>query len=566
MHTKGFVIRCAMVVVLLCTADACFALIPAFPGAEGEGMYVSGGRGGDVYHVTNLSNTGTGSFRNGITSATGARTIVFDVSGTISLNTTLRVNKANITIAGQTAPDMGICLVNFGMVVDSGNIILQHIRVRPGDARKGAKTAGGFYSDAMELKNSNIMVDHCSTSWGIDECLSSAGASFSNITVQYCTISQGLDQTGLFHDVLDANYNPGGPSHHGYGSLIKPISGSGIITYHHNLWSQNDNRNPAVGTYTVSDTLKADIRNNVMYNNRANGYSSEESLRIDMNYVGNYVIAGNETDSSWRNWAFKANAANNMYIYQSGNKIDSDLDSVRDGTDTGWGMFTGSCTTLVAPAAMKAVTTQSADDAYNTVMASAGAFYWNRDSVDATLINNVKTMQGSIIDSQKEQKDPNGILTDPNGYPIIPVLSRAAGWDTDGDGMPNAWESWYGTNPTVADDPNGDRDSDGYKDLEEYLVWIYDPNSIHHAGDASGNDAVGFEDLSRLAASWSGTGKTWADGDYNGNGTVDFTDLSILSSNWNWQWAGAPPQEVPEPASVSLLGLSAIALLRRRRA
>jgi len=554
MRSLYALILAMIVTILLVGSSAAMAQLPAFPGAEGEGMYVTGGRGGDVYHVTNLNNTGTGSLRNGITSATGARTIVFDISGTISLDSTLRVNKSNITIAGQTAPGMGILIRNYGVTVDSGNTILRHIRIRPGDAKKGQKTDNpvGFYGDPLELKNSNIIVDHCSTSWGIDESTSSAGASFNNVTVQYCTIAQGLDQSGLWHDYWEPNYNPGGTGHHGYGSLIKPISGSGVASFHHNLWAMNQNRNPAVGTYGTGDTLKADIRNNVIYNNHNNGYSSGASLRVDMNYVGNYIIAGPETDSSWLTRAFNSYAANNMYIYQSGNKIDSDKDTTLDGSNTDGNMFTGPYTPLPSSVSMKSVTTQTADDAYNTVLAQSGAFYWNRDSVDANFISNVKNMTGSIIDSQNEV----------GGYPTIPSETRAAGWDTDNDGMPNFWEQWYGTNPAAAD-PNSDRDGDQYKDLEEYLVWIYDPNSIHHAGDASGDDAVGLIDLGRLAANWNLPG-SWQQGNFNGDDKVDLTDLGCLSANWNWAWTGAPPAEVPEPASLALLGVGAILAIRRR--
>jgi len=442
-------------------------------------------------------------------------------------------------------------------------VIVRHIRVRPGDAMKGLKP--GFYGDAFEIKASGVMVDHCSASWAVDEDLSCAGASFSNVTVQYCTISEGLDQTGIHDGVLDPNYDPGGPSHHGYGSLVKPISGSGVVTYHHNLWSQNGNRNPAVGTYANTNTLKADIRNNVMYNNRNNGYSSGESLRVDMNYVGNYIIAGNATSSSWWWRAFNAEAANNMYIYEANNKVDGDRDTVRDGTDTGWSMFSGTYTKLASPVSMKPVTTHTADEAYNLVINTAGAFYWNRDSTDARLIKNILTMKGTIINSQTEANDPNA---DPNGYPVIPYQTRATGWDTDNDGMPNFWESWYGSNASLYD-PNGDRDGDGYLDLEEYIVWIYDPNSIHRPGDATCDNAVAFSDLSVLASNWLQTGKTWQDGDFNNNGTVDFTDLSTLSSNWGW--SGAPPAPspapVPEPVSLSLLlaGGAFCAVTRRCR-
>jgi hypothetical protein len=460
-HSEGLVLRifagAVISMILLVWPHPAVAQLPAFPGAEGEGMYTTGGRGGDVYHVTNLNDSGPGSFRYGLGSASGPRTVVFDVSGTIALNSDIGVYSPNITIAGQSAPGMGICLVNYGMLVCADNVIVRHIRVRPGDAKKGPDP--GFYADALSLWGSHIVVDHCSTSWSIDELLSCAAGGFHDVSVQYCTISEGLDLTGLNHGQWEAEaFPPDGTDRHAMGSLIKPVSGDGVVSYHHNLWSQNYKRNPAIGSYTATQSVKADIRNNVMYNNRTNGYSSGSSLRIDMNYVGNYVIAGSETESDSRTRAFEANDTSNMYIYQSGNKIDSDLDSVRDGTDTGWGMFSGPYTALANPAAMKTVTTQSADDAYNSVLATAGAFFWNRDSVDAALVNNVKTMQGSVIDSQ----------TEVDGYPSITSASRASDWDTDSDGIPNYWELAYGTNPSLAD-TNGDLDADGYTNLEEYL-------------------------------------------------------------------------------------------------
>jgi len=443
--------------------SAGLAQLPAFPGAEGEGMYVSGGRGGDVYHVTNLNNSGGGSLRYGLDNASGPRTIVFDVSGTIALNSSIGVYKPNITIAGQSAPGMGICLINYGMLVCADNVIVRHLRVRPGDARKGPDP--NYNGDALSIWGSHIVVDHCSTSWSIDELLSCAASGFHDVSVQYCTISEALDLTGLNHGQWEPEaFPPDGTDRHAMGSLIKPVSGDGVVSYHHNLWSQNYKRNPAIGAYTATQSVKGDIRNNVLYNNLNNGYSTGESLRLDMNYVGNYVIAGSETSSTWLTKAFSASEDNHCYIYQSGNKTDGDLDAVRDGSDNDWGMFGGTYTKLTSPVSMRPVTTQTADDAYNTVMATAGAFYWNRDSVDARLINNVATAQGSIIDSQSEV----------GGYPTIPSETRPAGWDSDNDGMPNTWELAYGTNPSLADN-NGDLDTDGYTNLEEYLHYCSVP-------------------------------------------------------------------------------------------
>jgi hypothetical protein len=442
--------------------------IAAFPGAEGEGMYVTGGRGGDVYHVTNLNDSGAGSLRYGAANAPGTgRTIVFDVAGMIALSSTLSFSRPNITVAGQTAPGSGICLRNYGTSIGAQNIIIRHLRFRPGDASKGP--APGFYGDSLSVGASRVIVDHCSASWGIDECLSAAASGGYDITVQYCFISEGLDQTGLYHDEWNTNYNPGGPSRHSMGSLIKPVSGSGQATYHHNFWTGNGNRNPAVGTYDASQSFKADIRNNTLYNNRNNGYRSEGlTARFDLNYVGNYIIAGPETSSSWWLRAFDAKSDDaNFYIYQSGNKIDGDRDLVRDGNDIGSAMFAGTYTALGSPAAMRLVTTHGADEAYYRVINGAGAICWARDSVDARLIQNLRTMKGSVIDSQ----------TEVGGYPVLPVVNRPANWDTDADGMPDYWELATGTDPQTANHTH--RNADGYTDLEHYLNWVAE---LHASG------------------------------------------------------------------------------------
>jgi hypothetical protein len=442
------------------------AQLPAFPGAEGEGMFVTGGRGGDVYRVFNLNNSGVGSLRYGIENAPAAgRTIVFDVAGVIPLASTLRFTKPNVTVAGQTAPGLGIYLRNYGATVSSANIILRHLRFRPGDANKGP---GSFTGDSLSIGASRVMVDHCSASWGIDECLSAAANGQADVTVQYCFITEGLDQTGLYHDVWDANYNPGGPSRHSMGSLLKPLSGNAQLSFHHNFWAANGNRNPAVGTYNETQSLMTDIRNNVLFNNRNNGYRSAGLCnRMDLNYVGNYIIAGPETASSWRGRAFDAKSEDgNFYIYQSGNKSDGNLDLIRNGTDTGWGMFAGTYNVLAAPALLRAVTTHTADQAYCRVINGAGALPWSRDSVDARLIQNLLTLTGEIIDSQNEV----------GGYPIIPVATRPTGWDTDNDGIPDYWETAVGWNPQVAN--HNHINPDGYTDLEHYLNWLADPHAV----------------------------------------------------------------------------------------
>jgi hypothetical protein len=177
-----------------------------------------------------------------------------------------------------------------------------------------------------------------------------------------------------------------------------------------------------------------------------------------MNYVGNYLIAGPNTTSGEESDAFESMAVNDVRIYQSSNKKDPDKDSSHDGVTMTSSSFSGTYTTLGSPASFEAVTTASADDAYTDVLAHAGAFWWSRDSVDTRLVGHVSNRNGGIINSQSSV----------GGYPSITVNVRDANFDTDGDGMSNAWETANGTNPSVADN-NGDVDGDGYTNLEEYI-------------------------------------------------------------------------------------------------
>lgn len=462
-----FVLSFTLAVVVI--ALPAYSQIAAFPGAQGEGQFTTGGRGGDVYHVTNLNDSGAGSLRYGLDTAfSGPRTVVFDVGGTIALGSGLAIRNSNITLAGETAPGQGICIVNYGLGIDANNVIVRHIRVRPGDAKKGSGDQGGFNDDAISINRSDVILDHVSASWSIDENLSVAGTGTRRVTVQYSTISEGLAQTGLYHGAWDANYNPGGPESHSMGSLIKPGDGNGIVSFHHNLWSNNGNRNPAIGNYSTDHTMRADLRNNVIYNNRSNGYTSGESARIDLNYIANYIIAGPSTSSGNRFVAFTANAANNVQIYSAGNKIDGNLNKVLDDQSSQVSYLQGDFTVSTSPFSFAAVTTQLADAAYATVADKVGAFYWNRDAVDARLIQQLRAQTGRIINSQDEV----------GGYPSLPIMTRPTHWDTDNDGMPDLWELQFADLDPSVPDQNGDRNGNGYTNLEEYLHYCAQGLSI----------------------------------------------------------------------------------------
>ncbi len=430
----------------------------AFPGAAGAGRFTTGGRGGDVYRVTTLADDGDGSLRRGLESMQGPRTIVFDVGGTIELGRGLAVRQGRLTIAGETAPGSGVVLVNYGLQIAAPHVIVRHLRVRPGDARLGRSGDGGFDGDAISITTSDVILDHVSTSWGVDENLSVAGEDAQRITVQYATISECLAQTGLWHGNDDSRYAKGGQKRHSMGSLIKPGEGDGRVSFHHNLWSNNGNRNPAVGNYRSEFGMQADICANVIYNNISNGYTSGESRRVELNYIGNYVIAGPNTNKSNAAVAFHANAANRVYIYVAGNRIDANRNGKLDGLDTGFAMIAGEFQRAESPFVSQLVSPMDADKAYEQVLTGVGAMPWNRDAVDQRLIDEVRNQRGQVVDSQSEV----------GGYPQLPEMKREASWDTDGDGMPNAWEAKAGLDPQSADH-NGDTDGDGYTNLEEYL-------------------------------------------------------------------------------------------------
>ena len=429
--------------------------IPAFPGAEGFGANATGGRGGEVFHVSNLANTNTGTYEgaNGYNRGTLRwcllsevsnlpRTIVFDVGGQVTLSSQITMEGSKLTVAGQTAPGQGLTTAGRPWLIESGgNLVIRYMRNRLG--RNGGQDSIGVEG------GSNIIFDHVTSSWSNDEALSVAKDG-TLVTVQNSLIYEGLNHSG-----------------HGYGSLIRPDVNS-QVSYHHNLYANNESRNPRPGTYN-SRTLEFDFRNNVIYNwgHRAgySGGSSEGNPEyVNMNYVGNYAVAGPSTYNNATS-AFLTDTNAAMSAYQASNLIDSDLDATRDGVDTGWGMFEvegGSLTQMTSPFAFSGVpvTTQSAADAYESVLNYAGSFWWNRDSHDARVVNQVRTQTGSLIDHESEV---GGFLPPPN------VTRDIATWDSDYDGMPNAWETAHDLNPMLSTDRNHDFDSDGYTNLEEYL-------------------------------------------------------------------------------------------------
>ena len=227
-------------------------VLRAFPGAEGGGMYTTGGRGGRIYRVTNLNDSGAGSFRAAV-EASGKRIVVFDVAGTIHLTSDLRIRNDNLTVAGQTAPGGGVCIAGGTVVVDADNVIIRYMRFRLGDLNTGGNLSDG--SDTIWGRyHKDIILDHCSMSWSIDEC-----ASFyanQNFTMQWCLLTESLRKSAH------------GKGDHGYGG----IWGGKNASFHHNLLANHDSRNARIdhpgvyGSYLSTHRGNVDYRNNVIYN------------------------------------------------------------------------------------------------------------------------------------------------------------------------------------------------------------------------------------------------------------------------------------------------------------
>ncbi|HLP76576.1 MAG TPA: hypothetical protein VK327_06600, partial [Candidatus Paceibacterota bacterium] len=439
---------------------------PAFPGAEGSGKYALGGRGGDVYYVTSLNDANTpGTLRYGIYNApSSGRTILFKVSGNITLTSTLTVNKPRITIAGQSAPGDGICIQDYPFNIGAGDVVIRHMRTRLG-------TNDLLEADSMWIVyGTNIMVDHLSASWSVDETLS-VSRNIANLTVQNSFITESL---------RNSIHSKGA---HGYGGIISS-SNSTTISYHHNLYAFHDSRNPRLGADSPDVVPRVDFRNNVVYGwgFRA-GYSGATNESDELNYINNYVIAGRY--SSPVNSAFLGGSVNTS-IYQSGNLIDSDQNGVVNGVNTGWGMFTGTYTPSATEFDVPAVPTDSAGTAYERVLAASGAMPWRRDGMDQRIVRNVRSQAGQIVDFVSGSTFAGDYITNTiNGTNYIgvnpwPVLSsQVAPTDSDNDGMPDYWELALGLSPNNALDRNL-TNSLGYTRLEDYLNWLAAPHAISY--------------------------------------------------------------------------------------
>lgn len=432
----------------------------AFPGAEGYGKYATGGRGGKVLIVSNLNDKGPGSFREAA-EAKGKRMIVFAVSGTIHLDTKLNI-KGDATIAGQTAPGDGICLADNSVGLGGNNIIVRYIRFRMGDKyQKGGMLDGNGGDDAFGgTRRSNIIIDHCSMSWSTDEVFSVyAGDS---TTLQWNIISEPLNYSYHF-ETGDKDYE-----HHGYGA----IWGGLHMTAHHNLFAHCNNRCPRFNGIRHTPTEMADYRNNVIYNWGSNNIYAGEGGTY--NIVNNYFKYGPSTSKSVRYRI--CNPGRNETIgfgkwYVNGNYVDESNSVTKDnylGVDIGNKGTEEDKKNCLQPQAFPAeeIITQTAEEAYNAVLQSAGASY-KRDTLDQRIIANVTDRTGGFIDVQGGYPHGTAYEQTVNAWPGLKSLPAPK--DSDEDGMPDDWEKKEGLNPDDAGDASGYKLSKTYTNIEVYI-------------------------------------------------------------------------------------------------
>jgi hypothetical protein len=436
----GLIVAAAWLTTLNCLAASGSSVsptLPAFPGAEGFGSHAVGGRGGKVLQVTNLSDYRPGkepaipgSLR-WACAAAGPRTVVFRVSGTIALKQTLTISEPYLTLAGQTAPGDGICLRDEELRITTHDVIIRHLRVRPGVDRTVKQLDGiGVGNGARD-----VIIDHCSVSWASDEGLTCNGA-VDRVTVQWCLIAEGLGR-------------------HGYGSIIGSINGS--LSYHHNLYVSNISRLPRpAGFEDQGGVVTWDFRNNVIYNwGHTTGYNGNYGSRPDHtaergNLVANTYLAG----PSSRPAALFRHVVRASKMFAEGN--------IMNGRAAGWEAMAYANGTTEAgvrvdlPFPFAPVATQTADQAFAAVLQRVGASLPRRDAVDERLLREVKDGGGHLV------ADAAGI----SGWPTLASVPPPA--DRDNDGMPDEWEIRHGLNPEKADH-NLDADNDGYTNLEEFL-------------------------------------------------------------------------------------------------
>lgn len=461
--------------------DLVHADIPAFPGAMGGGAQTPGGRGGKIFVVTSLEDSGNGTFREAL-EAVGARTVVFNVSGIIRLKKPITVRAPYITIAGQTAPGDGICVAGESVLLDTHDIIIRYMRFRRGETevtRRDDALGGNVIG--------NVIIDHCSMSWGLDENISLYRHQFQanekskleklpavNVTIQNTISAEGLD-----------TYN------HAFGSTIGGLNSMFI----RNLWADNISRNASVGMYGSFNFV-----NNVVFNwwNRT---LDGGDYRSQYNIINNYFKPGpiTPTDQPIRYRIIKPESGSISpkrfgKAFVDGNFIAGSPEVTADNWNGGVQLedlspeITKDFLTQIKQNrafAMPPISIMKADKAYDYVLENAGATLPKRDAVDERIVKQVRTGKIEVKDGLEntigkefiKRRLPadsykKGIITHPDQVGGYPEYKGKAYKDSDNDGIPDAWEKKFGMNPNDASDANKDSNGDGYTNIEKYFNGI----------------------------------------------------------------------------------------------
>lgn len=468
-------------------------VIPAFPGAWGAGMFTSGGRGGEVIAVTNINDSGPGSLRAAL-EAEGPRIVVFRVAGTIKLKKDLNIDNPDITIAGQSAPGDGICIAGGTFNINTHNVIMRHLRIRRGIS------AGGQGDDNIGGNpDHHIIIDHCSTSWGMDENISlyrhmrpsldgktRIKDPSENITIQWTISSEALDAKG-----------------HAFGGTW----GGNPSTFHHNLFASNTARNPSIGM-----SGEFDFRYNVIFNwgHRSIDGGDETSM---INLINNYYKPGPATNENIRD-IFARIESRNMYSpgsawaeggwyplaekrpgkwYVAGNIMHNN----KKVTSNNWAGMRGSDANSPDVDELKRLARvntpfvgwpvapqQPAEAVFETVLSKVGATLPKRDAVDTRVTEMVRT--GKTMTETGIIK----AVSEVGGYPTLSFDPAKVPVDSDGDGMPDEWEIKYNLDPNDPKDAAIDSDGDIYTNIEEYLNGTNPQENLNYRNLGNNVDTI----------------------------------------------------------------------------
>jgi pectate lyase len=492
---------------------------PAFPTAEGFGGVTQGGRGGQVLFVTNLDDDGPGSFRAAV-ETTGPRIVVFKTGGTIDLQSTVKIANPYITIAGQTAPGDGISFKRSTLLIATHDVIIRGVRARTGDESGGTSPTSrdgiNISSSTADTEVYNIILDHTSVAWGVDENYAiwkgSGRPDVHDITIQWSITGEAL------YDSIHLDEGASSPAPHSMGMLLGD-KGASNMSIHHNLFAHNGDRNPR-----VNDVLNVEVTNNYMYG-YGGGPAVVGSDPTTVQFIGNYFKPSADSIRYGREIRINDNldAASQVYLEDNWtNDYDNDGTLYEAVVRAGSG-FTSWPTPIISNST---VTVSPAAEVPSLLLGTVGSYIPVRDSVDDRLVDQANNRTGSIIDSQNEV----------GGWPNLDVGTAPA--DSDGDGMPDAWEVEYDLNENDASDAQN-LSAAGYMMIEEYINSLYGEETIFPVGvdtcniaDIDRSGMVNVIDYSLLVADFFSSNPALPRADINQSGSVDILDYSLLAANF----------------------------------